>query len=97
MDAAEESDAVVRRVLHITGFVQGVWFRDSTRREAERRHVAGWVRNLPDGSVEAVLEGPPIAVDELAAWCAIGPPHARVDAVETIEEVPVGLSGFLVR
>ena len=57
--------------------VQGVWFREATRLEAERLGVRGWVRNCPDGSVEAVLEGDEPAVRELEAWCAKGPPSAR--------------------
>lgn len=65
----------------VTGKVQGVWFRESTRQEAERLGVSGWVRNLPDGRVEAVFTGPPQAVDELVAWCRKGPPNARVDGV----------------
>jgi acylphosphatase len=60
--------------LQILGRVQGVWFRESMRREAERLGVAGWVRNAPDGSVEAVVQGPDEAVDALIAWAHDGPP-----------------------
>lgn len=67
--------------LHIQGRVQGVWFRESMRREAERLGVTGWVRNAPDGSVEAVVQGPDAAVDALVAWAHAGPPQARVDRV----------------
>ena len=68
--------------LLIHGRVQGVWFRESMRLEAERLNVAGWVRNTPDGSVEAVVQGPAEAVDALVAWAHGGPPQARVDRVE---------------
>jgi acylphosphatase len=71
--------------LRIHGRVQGVWFRESMRREAERLGVAGWVRNTPDGSVEAVIQGAEEAVDALIAWSRSGPPQARVDRVETGE------------
>ncbi|MDA8256397.1 MAG: acylphosphatase [Betaproteobacteria bacterium] len=67
--------------LHIVGRVQGVWFRESMRSEAERLGVTGWVRNAPDGSVEAVVQGPDAAVDALVAWAHTGPPQARVDRV----------------
>lgn len=67
--------------LQIEGRVQGVWFRESMRREAERLGVVGWVRNCPDGSVEAVAQGPGEAVDALVAWARIGPPQARVDRI----------------
>ena len=71
--------------LQITGRVQGVWFRESMRREAERLGVAGWVRNRPDGSVEAVAQGAPAAVDALVAWARIGPPQARVEHIVQTE------------
>jgi len=71
--------------LNIHGRVQGVWFRESMRREAERLGVTGWVRNAPDGSVEAVVQGPDAAVDALIAWAHVGPAAARVDRVETSE------------
>jgi acylphosphatase len=67
--------------LQIHGRVQGVWFRESMRSEAERLGVTGWVRNAPDGSVEAVLQGPDAAVDALIAWAQAGPPQARVERV----------------
>ena len=71
--------------LRIFGRVQGVWFRESMRREAERLGVAGWVRNQPDGSVEAVAQGAPAAVDALVAWARIGPPQARVERIVETE------------
>jgi acylphosphatase len=90
------SDAVRRRVV-VHGFVQGVFFRDTTRREAARRGVSGWVTNRPDGAVEAVFEGSPEAVSAMVDFCSSGPRGADVDRVETIEEEPQGLSGFEVR
>jgi acylphosphatase len=65
----------------VTGRVQGVFFRATLREQAERLAVTGWARNEPDGSVRAHLEGAPGAVEELAAWCAEGPPAARVAEV----------------
>ena len=76
--------------LLVSGRVQGVWFRESTRQEAERLGVTGWVRNLPDGRVEAVLEGETVAVQALAAWCRRGPERAQVETVEQVEERPTG-------
>ena len=78
----------------ISGRVQGVYFRESTRQEAERLGVAGWVRNLDDGRVEAVVEGPDGAVDALVAWCHRGPENARVDGVDMRTEDPAGAQGF---
>jgi acylphosphatase len=86
-----------RRVrLVIRGRVQGVWYRGSMEREAVRLGVAGWVKNRPDGTVEAVVEGDAAAVESLVAWCRKGPPSARVDDVEIHDEAPQGLSGFRV-
>jgi acylphosphatase len=77
----------IRVRLTIVGRVQGVWFRDSTRQEAVRLGVTGWVRNRPEGSVELVAEGPDREVRELVAWCHHGPPAARVTQVrETTEQ-----------
>ena len=81
----------------VSGRVQGVFFRDSVRRRAEALGVAGWVRNTEDGTVEAVFEGDPQAVDELVEFCRRGPSRAEVAAVEVVEEEPEGLSGFEVR
>ena len=71
--------------LTIHGRVQGVWFRESMRIEAERLGVTGWVRNAPDGSVEAVVQGPVAAVDALIAWAHAGPSQARVERIEIVE------------
>ena len=81
-------------VVH--GLVQGVFFRDSCRRQARSRQVAGWVRNNDDGTVEAVFEGDPDAVTTLVDWAHEGPAGARVSRVEVAEEQPEGLSGFRV-
>ena len=89
-------DRARRRVL-VAGRVQGVWFRESCRDEALVAGVAGWVRNLADGRVEVVLEGPPAAVDGVVAWCRRGPRRARVDGVDVVDEAPVGEQGFRVR
>src|SRR6266511_2054117 len=87
----------VRRRVYVSGRVQGVWFRESCRDEAARAGAGGWVRNLDDGRVEVVLEGPVAAVDEVVAWCHRGPRRARVDRVEVVDEPPVGEQGFRVR
>ena len=87
----------IRRRLSVAGRVQGVWFRESCRDQALAARVAGWVRNLGDGRVEVVLEGPPAAVDEVVAWCRRGPRRARVDGIEVVDEAPVGEQGFRVR
>jgi len=89
--------SVVRIRLLVSGFVQGVWYRESCRREAERAGLAGWASNLADGRVEVVLEGERRAVDEVAGWCRSGPPHARVTDVEVIDEAVTGERGFRVR
>jgi acylphosphatase len=83
-----------RRRVVVHGRVQGVFFRDATRRLAERHGVAGSVRNTMDGTVEAVFEGPPDAVDELVAFCKEGPHGAAVERVEIYEESPEALRGF---
>ena len=88
--------ARVRKRLLIAGRVQGVWFRDSLRREAELAGVGGSARNLADGRVEAVLEGQPDAVAQLVAWCHHGPPRAEVTGVDVVDEPPRGNAAFLV-
>ena len=87
----------VRRRIRATGRVQGVFFRDATRQEAERRGVAGWVTNQDDGSVEAVFEGPPDAVEALVEFARAGPGSAEVEALDVSPEEPEGLRGFDVR
>ena len=78
----------------IHGFVQGVFFRDTTRRRAAERGLAGWVRNNPDGTVEAVFEGDPDAVEGMVRFVHQGPRGASVERVDVFEEAPEGLSGF---
>ena len=87
----------MRRRVVVHGDVQGVFFRDSARREAERHGVDGWVTNRPDGAVEAVFEGRPDAVSALVSFMREGPSRARVERVEESEEEPEGLDGFRVR
>lgn len=87
----------MRQHVWVEGLVQGVWFRHHCAEAARRAGVAGWVRNLPDGRVEAVFEGPPAAVALMVAWCREGPPRARVDSVHVVAEDGGGLSTFEVR
>ena len=85
--------AVRCRVL-VSGRVQGVFFRDTCRRMAERHGVNGWVRNLPDGRVEAVFEGPAEEVRRLVEWSRHGPRSAMVENVDVQAEQPEGVTGF---
>lgn len=87
---------VVRRRLLVRGRVQGVWFRESARRRAEELGVSGWVRNRPDGAVEAELEGDPEDVEVIVSWFGHGPPQARVDSVAVEGRSPFGERGFSV-
>jgi acylphosphatase len=84
-----------RAVVH--GRVQGVWFRETTRRRAEAHGVSGWVRNRDDGAVEAWLEGDPDDVDAMIGFLRLGPPAAQVERVEVEEVAPAGIEGFSVR
>ena len=88
---------MTRRRVVVHGHVQGVFFRDSVRRQAMGAGVSGWARNLRDGTVEVVFEGEPGAVERLVAFCSDGPRGARVDRVDVIEEAPEGISGFAIR
>ncbi len=81
----------------VRGRVQGVGFRYAVERAARTHGVNGWVRNLPDGTVEAVLEGEPEAVDALVRFCRTGPRGASVDDVEIVDSDPVGAASFEVR
>ena len=79
------------------GRVQGVFFRDSVRREAARQGVAGWAANCSDGTAEAVFEGPAEAVAAMVEFVRRGPGHSEVSSLDTSSEPPEGLSGFNVR
>ena len=81
----------------MSGVVQGVWFRESCRRQAVAAGVSGWVRNRADGCVEAHLEGPEEDVAKVVAWCRLGPPAAEVAAVDVTPEPSQGGRGFQVR
>jgi acylphosphatase len=87
----------MRKHVLVSGDVQGVFYRDSCRRTAGQQGVAGWVRNLPDGRVEAVFEGDRENVDRMVAWARRGPARALVRALEVHEEPAEGLSGFEIR
>lgn len=86
-------EKIAKRV-RIEGRVQGVFFRDSLRTFASRNGVSGWVRNVPDGSVEAQLEGSPEAVSAVIEYCKKGPPGARVERVKVEDSEVSGRSGF---
>lgn len=87
-----------RAHVYVTGEVQGVFFRDSAREKAEKMGLSGWVKNLPDGRVEALFEGPSKDVREMVRWCEEGPPPASVESVDSEYDAARGdLSGFEVR
>jgi acylphosphatase len=90
------TDRVIRRRIIVHGRVQGVFFRDSTRQRAQSRGVAGWVRNNPDGTVEAAFEGEREDVESMVRFCEQGPRGAVVARTELFEEEPEGLDGFAV-
>ena len=89
----------LRRVhVLITGRVQGVAFRDFARAKAQELGLVGWVRNVRDGRVEALFQGPPDRVESALAWCHEGPPEAEVKDVHTHDEIPTDdMSSFSVR
>jgi acylphosphatase len=88
---------VIRRRVFVSGMVQGVWFRDSCRREALATGVSGWVHNTMDGRVEAVFEGDADAVMTMVNWSMKGPARATVTDIEIVEEEPAGEAGFAIR
>ena len=88
---------MIRRRVVVHGLVQGVFFRETVRRNAVTAGVAGWVRNTPDGTVEAVFEADADAVAALVRFCHHGPRAARVDRVDVTDESPEGLAGFSIR
>jgi acylphosphatase len=93
-----ESGDRERARVYVSGKVQGVFFRDATREKAEQLGLAGWVRNIPDGRVEMLLDGPSDKVREMVRWCKEGPSHADVEDVDTEFEASAGdLEGFEVR
>ena len=93
-----QQDDRTRAHVRISGRVQGVFFRDSTREKAQELGLSGYVKNTPDGDVEALFEGPEEAVEEMVRWCGQGPPHASVENVEANYEPARGdLTGFEVR
>ncbi len=95
---ADATDPPLRLHLCIRGRVQGVWYRGALQAEARRHGIGGWVRNLPDGSVEAVIEGPPAAARALADWCRRGPTGARVTGVvERTEPAAERFTDFAIR
>ena len=82
---------VCKRVrVRVHGRVQGVAFREYTRREAMRLGLCGWVRNMPDGTVETVFEGAEERVKAILTWLQTGSPHAQVERVEAVTELPLG-------
>lgn len=90
-------EALVRAHVVVSGRVQGVFFRAETQQEAARLGVSGWVRNLPDGRVEAELQGTWASVERALAWVRQGPPRAEVDDVEIFWMTPEAETGFHVR
>ena len=90
-------EQIVARKVSVRGHVQGVFFRDSVRRQAERRGVRGVAANRRDGSVEIVLEGRPEDIRDVIDYCARGPRGASVTALDVQECSPQGLSGFHIR
>jgi acylphosphatase len=90
------SDPVAKRVV-VHGAVQGVFFRDTTRRKAEQRGVRGWVRNADDGTVEALFEGDPDGVQAMVAFAREGPRGADVERVDVSDAEPEGGDGFEIR
>ena len=92
-----QTGAVIRRRVVAHGLVQGVFFRDTCRRQASARRVSGWVTNREDGAVEAVFEGERSAVHAMIDWARSGPSQAYVTKLEIIDEEPRGERGFSVR
>ncbi len=88
---------MIRKRVLVSGEVQGVFFRDTCRRVAGQQGVTGWVRNLPDGRVEAVFEGAADSVEHLVTWARRGPARARVSDVAVQDEAVEGLRAFEIR
>jgi acylphosphatase len=93
-----QQDDRARARVHVSGRVQGVFFRDSTRQKAQELGLHGYVKNTAEGDVEALFEGPKGSVDEMVRWCEEGPQHASVENVSADYEAPGDdLTGFVVR
>jgi len=97
--ASQFIDLIIMKRAHIfvSGQVQGVFFRAFVSQKRQSLGLSGWVRNLPDGRVEAVAEGQEAKINQLVRWCRVGPPQARVQSVQVTWEEPEGLSGFEIR
>ncbi len=89
--------AIEHRMLTIHGRVQGVFYRQSTRQQAQQLGLTGYARNNPDGTVTIEAEGPAAALDQLTQWCHQGPPIARVDKVEATTGPVEGYRAFEIR
>lgn len=89
--------AAMRAHVFVSGKVQGVFYRDTTKKEADKRGIRGWVRNRRDGRVEAVFEGESLTVEEMVAWCRIGSPLSRPTFVDRTEEPEEGHADFVIR
>lgn len=90
-------DARLTRCFHVSGRVQGVFYRASARDEARRLALTGWIRNLDDGRVEVVAAGTGDALRQFAEWLAAGPPAARVDSLTSAASPPITLADFEIR
>lgn len=94
MQARDDSTSIEHRLVRVRGVVQGVGFRASCMRHARAHGIAGWVRNRPDGSVEALLQGTPQQLAQMCNWLRHGVPGARVDAIDQSEvQPPPALAG----
>ena len=97
MNLMPDERELARAHVFVSGRVQGVFFRQETANHARSTDIAGWVRNLPDGRVEAVFEGDKHAVDSMVAWCRKGPRHAAVQDLDVDWEPASGKTGFEIR
>ena len=93
----QSSSEIIRAHVFVSGRVQGVGFRYSTINEAKKCGASGWVRNLPDGRVEAVFEGSREVVETMVSWCKLGPRAAVVTGLDVKSEEPEGIEGFEAR
>jgi acylphosphatase len=86
-----------QRIIHVTGNVQGVTYRASAQRLARQLGLTGFAENQADGSVLIIAEGSAAALDQLIAWCHVGPPRARVERVDVTTGHPAGFQSFVTR